>query len=637
MPRLRSSAALHDAQEIASDGDHVASPAGANDADADEVDGDGLKTDDERTTLAEGAPASDLVAARQIEVVEDFEAPAFAGRSSPAPTPKKRSRSAASSSSSKKRKYGGKLELFQAVPVDVLHEIAFHLDPLSLLRLSRSSKRLHALFASKSTEPLWRSVLEYAGLPKLQAPDMNPMRIVVLTLARDCMACGGGNALQVRWDFRVRVCARCKHSPFDWPDGIKCKHALHPATFDTLPRYGQYFIPHVLARSAELDKLSAAQTAELAPYWEEIAKASTADYSALKYWESVTSALRVKTADEVKRVRRQEIEARLAQLGFASADIQAMINDTTKTGHKLVLQPKPLTDRIWQNLERQLVPLVEHQRDARLASEATSRRNARRLALLPFYHAALASLPSSEQEVFPPFFHLTEEPSLRLLWEGEDATASEAAWDAALADTSLLRASVRFKANLMEEVQRASQNTSGFVDRLPAELHPSFVFVDFSSSSAAELAEAERELDAILSNSTLRRLLNDHPACRCAYDPARPHYSASYRSVLVHLRDCPAIYGSGGAVSQPLQGRRWGWCAPFAQQCLAALEIGSEWRTCTTEQLNGLGKVFKCTSYSGWRTCAKKATNWSGLLGHWECTQQSNVHSLDLFAVLAPE
>ncbi|GAA5909502.1 hypothetical protein JCM6882_002660 [Rhodosporidiobolus microsporus] len=66
--------------------------------------------------------------------------------------------------------------------------VAKHLDPLTLLHLSRSSKAFHQLFASRSAKGIWRAVRSSVDLPDLEADNLSEMAYVALMYDDTCNA-----------------------------------------------------------------------------------------------------------------------------------------------------------------------------------------------------------------------------------------------------------------------------------------------------------------------------------------------------------------------------------------------------------------------------------------------------------------
>lgn len=125
----------------------------------------------------------------------------------------KKARSTATTSKVVKKGRGnsGKLVYFQAMPLDVLCEvscfcsrtqtpsssvdsgpliaeqIAGHLDPLTLLHMSRVNKTFRNLFMSKAARSIWMLARRSVYLPDLQAEDMSEAAYASLVFEKNCM------------------------------------------------------------------------------------------------------------------------------------------------------------------------------------------------------------------------------------------------------------------------------------------------------------------------------------------------------------------------------------------------------------------------------------------------------------------
>ncbi|CCO34329.1 hypothetical protein BN14_08426 [Rhizoctonia solani AG-1 IB] len=121
-------------------------------------------------------------------------------------------------------------------------------------------------------------------------------------------------------------------------------------------------------------------------------------------------------------------------------------SDNQRAWHDLVSQVKPLTDRIWTNIQPKLIPLLETNRQQRLEVEREKRQSERRRALSKLFlemkeqsfpalrfnaHNPVARLSSSmptirviHQEPFPDFSHALNWPLIKDLYE-TDVSATE--------------------------------------------------------------------------------------------------------------------------------------------------------------------------------------------------------------------
>ncbi|KAH8792941.1 hypothetical protein DL96DRAFT_497463 [Flagelloscypha sp. PMI_526] len=139
------------------------------------------------------------------------------------------------SSQSKKRrksKLSGLLEL----PLDVLDIIVEHLDPKTLISLSRLSRiiRLHL-----SAGTIWTNCRQRAGLPDLEADDISDRQYIHLVFDTRCHDCGRGNVQKADFLACSRLCADCRRASQLKPhDDL---HEYHPQAWlcakDYTPEY----------------------------------------------------------------------------------------------------------------------------------------------------------------------------------------------------------------------------------------------------------------------------------------------------------------------------------------------------------------------------------------------------------------
>ncbi|GAA5900391.1 hypothetical protein JCM6882_001236 [Rhodosporidiobolus microsporus] len=128
---------------------------------------------------------------------------------------KKKARKAAKSKGKGKskgsKKNVGKLAPLLDMPVDTFIEVAKHLDPLTLLHLSRASKSFRQLFASRSAKGIWRAVKSAVNFPDLKADDLSDMAHIALMYDNTCNVCArpAGSARNIKLVLRKRFCEDC--------------------------------------------------------------------------------------------------------------------------------------------------------------------------------------------------------------------------------------------------------------------------------------------------------------------------------------------------------------------------------------------------------------------------------------------
>ncbi|KAF9014653.1 hypothetical protein BDZ89DRAFT_1076413 [Hymenopellis radicata] len=108
------------------------------------------------------------------------------------------------------RRGRGKLrQLSTEIPLDVLFEIFSYLEPLDLLRMSRTTKRLRTLFMSKETTFVWeRARLGMADLPPMIDGFSEP-QYANLLFDSHCHNCLKTPIKYIQWQIRMRLCKEC--------------------------------------------------------------------------------------------------------------------------------------------------------------------------------------------------------------------------------------------------------------------------------------------------------------------------------------------------------------------------------------------------------------------------------------------
>ncbi|KAG8709908.1 hypothetical protein FRC09_000400, partial [Ceratobasidium sp. 395] len=216
----------------------------------------------------------------------------------------------------------GRLEGLMKMPIDIFTEIALHLMPKDIIMLSRSNKFFRKLLMSRSAIHLWHGTMRNVpGLPPCP-PDLSEPHYLALIYARNCSK--DVDEVQARLD------------EFDKSDDQVA-----------LAKWKE-------TRRQELD-VRRKQASELTQFLDTIDESREAELSGLK------------------RQRTAEVQRRLLELGWEKEDLTFPYY-RRRDWEMLVDQPKPLTDRTWENLRPKLVPLLEANREDRLKQEKAARR-----------------------------------------------------------------------------------------------------------------------------------------------------------------------------------------------------------------------------------------------------------------------
>lgn len=76
--------------------------------------------------------------------------------------------------------------LLQLVLLAFHAAVARHLDPLTLLHMSRANKMMRHVFARRASKPIWQIVRNNLGMPALEATDMTDMQLTALLFDKEC-------------------------------------------------------------------------------------------------------------------------------------------------------------------------------------------------------------------------------------------------------------------------------------------------------------------------------------------------------------------------------------------------------------------------------------------------------------------
>ncbi|KAF8749232.1 hypothetical protein RHS01_10187 [Rhizoctonia solani] len=250
----------------------------------------------------------------------------------------------------------GRLAGLVNMPIDIFTEIASHLPPIDIISLSRagnSSETVNAQLYPKFNSPSSSSVAKLPG-----AGWTSTSCAIVCALSGKISL--SLNDLPCELRRFVHHSTRIVPSKRRW--GNECDYALKDEAEQVQQKY---------------EELSA-----------------SGDVSLLEEWELETRAAIEKRHDgETAKVRNASyavnrahmvysIEQRLLKLGWAKEDMAfSFLSPKRKEWYSLVEQAKPLTDRIWSNLQPKLIPILEYNREARLQKEQSERQAARRVKL----------------------------------------------------------------------------------------------------------------------------------------------------------------------------------------------------------------------------------------------------------------
>ncbi|THU86281.1 hypothetical protein K435DRAFT_970358 [Dendrothele bispora CBS 962.96] len=327
-------------------------------------------------------------------------------------------------------------KLVTEMPLDVIFEIFAHLRPLDILRLSRTSRDLHNLLTSRSSEHVWRNArLNVEGLPPLPT-DLNEIQYAKLMFDTICQVCGN-HCYTVFWDCRVRCCKKCVHEVL-LPEHMLYREHCRTMQSSDFYRYIVY-VPHDRTRMKRgMEELFSSSTfksisddyrksvkvlndagervtdAQKLAAWKlpmNTKRTEHQHYTRLcEQWSKGQRNSREDELREIRQQRRSQIENRLIELGWGP-ELERLRQENGSDSfwnHKLIRQSKLLTDRLWDQITPTIFELLQPVRDRRLRVERINALKARYEALKRCYDIYIFQQKNLKKSGFPPFGDVIE-------------------------------------------------------------------------------------------------------------------------------------------------------------------------------------------------------------------------------------
>ncbi|KAF9265206.1 hypothetical protein L218DRAFT_924350 [Marasmius fiardii PR-910] len=283
----------------------------------------------------------------------------------------------------------GVLRYIKDVPLDVLFEILGFLDPLDILRLSRTSKALRHILLSRSSTSVWKTARRNLGVPD-PIPSMSEPAFANLLFDPHCHFCLTATVRNISWWAGLRCCKTCLPIYFasDYEiqaRGLLTNLAVPDILWKTLPRY-LLDTPSGQKQWRKLDEVYLISGAEeLSPHISGIVDeieesvnwlvnrltslvADIEQSNKCRVWMDGRTAERERELSDARLLRFHAIVVKLEAMGWED-ELAFPSSRRELRQHKLVKQPKELTDRIWQNIEQPLADFMESVKADRLKRE----------------------------------------------------------------------------------------------------------------------------------------------------------------------------------------------------------------------------------------------------------------------------
>ncbi|KAJ8457124.1 hypothetical protein ONZ45_g18442 [Pleurotus djamor] len=292
----------------------------------------------------------------------------------------------------------GKLRNLPQMPLDILFEIFGFLTPLDVLRLARTTKDFRSVLMKRSAISLWKTVFDNVpGTPEKPEDICEPAWANFL-FTNHCYQCFSPRPSHTFGGHYVRFCKRCATdkefdvrtsevsqkllrlgiSPYDSP----CR--VYSIAYEYEGTYA-WSSKHYSSRSRlsylRVDLDDFLEGYERVRQNEEERKAFLEQRKerfrlidqripVYKKWFTEKHDERSAERDDIRAARFEAIQQKLSDLGWAS-ELKTLGPSDMDTLRQLpnVKVPRPLTNRMWNKIEPEIVPLMEGFRDERLKKE----------------------------------------------------------------------------------------------------------------------------------------------------------------------------------------------------------------------------------------------------------------------------
>ncbi|KAJ7109867.1 hypothetical protein C8R44DRAFT_265323 [Mycena epipterygia] len=272
----------------------------------------------------------------------------------------------------------GRLAGLLSISLDVVFEIFGNLQPLDVLRLSRTSKEFRSLLMHKSSITIWRSSL--SNVPNLPPCPIGMTEPQWTSLVFDptCNVCQK-IARKVDWGLFLRICGKCAKTHLSYglrnfptalePEVVNFRELIPTRPDYTKPYKMVYFSPELenikakynAIENPEEQKKFVQERKDLMETLKEHAKLCEA-------WSESVAENRSSELADLKEERFIAIKAKLTALGWGT-ELDGILPPDSLKSHKLVKQPHALTERTWKTIKPEMISYMEQMKVKRLARE----------------------------------------------------------------------------------------------------------------------------------------------------------------------------------------------------------------------------------------------------------------------------
>ncbi|RDB24018.1 hypothetical protein Hypma_008642 [Hypsizygus marmoreus] len=272
----------------------------------------------------------------------------------------------------------GKLEYITEMPLDILFEIFSHLSPSDLLSLARTSKPLRGALMHRSSTYVWKKARSHiSGFPDCPN-DLSEPQYANLAFDTSCHYCERTQIPNqgIVWCNRTRGCKKCTADNFLYGSdmyGVPRDILPYILLYTRRVGYGAkaYCRRTALKYHDEMKDLQGQALEE----WCVLKKAehiSRMEHAELcEIWNQNRAEERSSELENIRLRRYTAIKEKLSAEGWGD-EIAKQESDSSfnhLADHKLVRQPRDLTERIWNNVKKTLIDFMADCKVKRLEQE----------------------------------------------------------------------------------------------------------------------------------------------------------------------------------------------------------------------------------------------------------------------------
>ncbi|CAE6433663.1 unnamed protein product [Rhizoctonia solani] len=319
--------------------------------------------------------------------------------------PRKRKRKRIAQAPKRTKNSKARLSRLLDMPPEVFNEVAAHLSPADLLSLARSNKFFRKMLMSRTSQYLWKQAL--ANDPEIPEcpPELSEPQYVSLLFSKTCSSCGARVLRRMDPYLYVRLCNSCRDEQVVEVSLLNDFSPMLPISDGsdrTVITESPFGFGYTLRSEALKVNTAVKQAMENGDTeWrdrriDEMDERRARGEELEDYLDMIEDE-REMELELLKVQRRDQIRARLLEEGWTEQSTRPS-PDNSVEWHKLVWQPKPLTDRIWNNLYPKLIPFLQSNRTYNDELDKKTRRKER--------VRKVQALVASVRIALPPLAHL---------------------------------------------------------------------------------------------------------------------------------------------------------------------------------------------------------------------------------------